>query len=557
MTKHEYETLDPIVRELLKKRNISTPEAADRFFAPDYDRDLHDPFLFANMQKVVDRFARARDAGETVGIYGDFDADGVTGSALFREAVDGLGISCVAYIPDKQKEGHGISTAGLEFMKERNVTLLCTVDCGMSNASEVECAHGLGMDTILLDHHLPVGETPKAYAIINPHLEDSGYPFADLCGAGVAFKTAIALYTKLQPGDLGQTKWLLDLVALGTVADCMPLVDENRVFVKYGLVVLSKTRRVGLQQLFEVGSIRASVETPPSATTIGFQIAPRINAAGRMAHAMIAHNLLLAEDYEEAYKIAVELEQLNRKRQRLSDALSKKALQEIEERGFESLAYSVSNTYPLGLVGLVAGKLAEKLRVPVGIFWQDDKECRGSFRSVEGVHITECLESCGDILVQFGGHEQAAGVTLGVDKFDEFISRLDARIQEVFTKKKKTTAIEVDGELEPEQITFSFLDVLRRFEPFGEANAQPKWRVRNLEVVDTRFVGSHNKHLKLRLGGRRGERKVLFDAIGFNMGVEFFHIATSDTVDLVCSVEENIFNGTRSLQLNILDIHKH
>ena len=286
----------PVVQALLAERGLTEAAAIERFFFPEYERDIHDPFLFVSMRRVVNRVGEAISRGERVGVFGDYDADGVTSSVILRTALEHLGLTVSTYIPHKLDEGHGLHVNALDAFERAGVTLAFTVDCGMTNHDLLAEAKRRGIDFIVIDHHHVPEVLPDTYAIINPKLADAGYPFTDLCGAGTTFKVAQALYQTFTPDDVGQLKWLLDIVALGTVADVMPLIGENRTLVSYGLIVLGKTRRVGLQELYAVGRLPIDDNHLPTAWTIGFQIAPRINAASRMAHAMQAHELLMATD---------------------------------------------------------------------------------------------------------------------------------------------------------------------------------------------------------------------------------------------------------------------
>ncbi|MEI9966834.1 MAG: DHH family phosphoesterase [Candidatus Moraniibacteriota bacterium] len=305
------EGLHPVIRVLLEARGYTTPEEQEHFLAPDYDRDVYDPFLFSQMERVVERVKKAREQKEKVGIFGDFDADGITSSVLLRDGLEALGMDYVVYIPDKLREGHGLSSAGVDFFSQAQTTLVFTLDCGMMNHTEISSLKEHGIETIIIDHHHVPEVLPEAYAIINPKLPNEGYPFRELCGAGTTFKVVQALYTRLLPERLEQLKWVLDVVATGTVADVMPLIGENRALVKYGLLVLGKTRRLGFQALIRTGRLKIDEWNAAKAQTISFQIAPRLNAASRMAHAMLAHQLLVAQDLESAEKLAVELENLN------------------------------------------------------------------------------------------------------------------------------------------------------------------------------------------------------------------------------------------------------
>lgn len=308
----------PVTETLLSDRGYVDIQSIEQFFRPDYDRDLHDPFLFVSMRRVVDRMRQAQAGGERIGIFGDYDADGVTSSVLLRLALERLGFSVTVYIPHKEKEGHGVHQNALDAFQKAGVTVMFTVDCGMTNIAEVAEANRLGMDVIIIDHHHVPEIFPDAFAIVNPKVRDCGYPFQELCGAGTTFKVIQALYQELAPERTGELKWLLDLAAIGTVADVMPLIGENRAIVTYGLIVLSKTRNIGLLEMYVTGKLKIDEWNRPDARMIGFQIGPRINAASRMDHGRIAHDLLASKDQSEAVALATQLEQLNNDRDRKS-----------------------------------------------------------------------------------------------------------------------------------------------------------------------------------------------------------------------------------------------
>ena len=288
--------LHPLVAKILLARGLKSEIELEKFITPDYQTDTHDPFLFSQMEKLVERIKQARDLREKVIIFGDYDADGITSSAILKETFSELGIEADVYIPDKRTEGYGLNLLAIDLFKVAGVKLIITVDCGITSLAETAKAKEFGIDVIITDHHHVPAQVPDAFAIINPHQEGCGYPFAELAGVGVAFKVVQAIYARLMPEKIGQTKWMLDLVSIGTIADCVPLIGENRLFVKYGLVVLSKTRRIGLLELFTVGRIAIDESAIPDTKKVSFYVAPRINAAGRINHANLAYNLIIEKD---------------------------------------------------------------------------------------------------------------------------------------------------------------------------------------------------------------------------------------------------------------------
>lgn len=547
--------LDPVVVELLMRRDVVDSDMVERFFMPDYDRHLHDPFLFVDLPKVVERVDRAMRNKEAVGVFGDFDADGVTGSALLRQALEGLGLHVTVHIPDKTDEGHGISLQGIEKFRLHGVSLMFTVDCGISDHDKVDAARALGMDVIIIDHHhIPV-RLPDALAAINPQMVESGYPFKGLCGAGTAFKVAQGLYEKLAPENKASLKWLLDLVAIGTVADCMPLVDENRVLVKYGLIVLAKTRRPGLKELYSIGRMRIDEDTHPNSTTIGFHIAPHINAAGRMAHAQKAHDLLVENDVDKARDLAIELSRFNRDRQKLSAEITKNVRDIVLERfADKKFILAAERHFALGIVGLVAGKIAGEFNKPTAVLQMGDEFSQGSFRSIPGINVIEIIEQCSDLLVKFGGHAQAAGMTIANRNLDNFYRRFHDIVEEALQDRSLEPEILIDAVLGAEYLSMDFAETIRRFEPFGVGNREPVFLFERMRLVSARTVGSDNKHLKTVLCADSASTR--FDGIGFGLGERLIDLKSGDMLDIVGNVDENEWNGRKSVQLRILDIRK-
>lgn len=545
------------LERLLFVRGIKTEEEKKHFLSPDYERDLHDPFLFRDMEKVVKRIGQAKATGETVGVFGDFDADGVTSSVIICEALKALHIPTLPYLPDKIKEGHGFSKQAVEYFSEKGVKLVLTLDCGMMNHAEIREAKKRGIDTIVIDHHHVPPVLPEAWAIVNPKLPEETYPFRELCGAGTSFKVAWALYERFLPEEKDQLKWLLDVVATGTVADVMPLVGENRVLVKYGLIVFEKTRRVGFQEMLVVGEIarRSGGGTFPDSRTLGFQIAPRINAASRMAHPLLAHNLLMESDRVKARGLALELEAYNLARQKVSQATTEK-IREVAKREFadKKFIFAVDPHYPIGVIGLVAGKIAEEFGKPTCILEKGVTESRGSFRSIPGFNIIETLEECSKLVKKFGGHEQAAGMTIGNEKLDLFYEKFNALVEKKLTGKKTEPELLIDLVLKPEEITLEAVQSLTELEPFGEGNHEPVFVLEDMTVLEARTVGKDGQHWKLKL--KNGGQPKIFDAVGWSLVETIPALKSGDRIDIACELSVNTWNGGTTVQLKLLDIRK-
>lgn len=536
-------------------RGYSDEADIERFFSPSYEDDLHDPYLFSQMAEVVEAIARARDAGETIGIFGDFDADGVTSSVIIREALSALDIPVAVYIPDKNSEGHGLNQKAVDFFSEKNIRLILTLDCGMTNHAEILSARDKGIATIVIDHHHVPPVMPAALAIINPKLKNETYPFKDLCGAGTSFKVAQALFQKLLPEKVDQLKWLLDVVATGTVADVMPLIGENRVFVKYGLIVLSKTRRVGFREMIGVGRLKIDEENLPDARALGFQIAPRINAASRMAHAMLAHDLLMTDDPDEARRLAGELENHNLARQKICGTVTDMVRAVAAEKyGKKKFIFSADSQYPFGIVGLIAGRIASEFRKPTCVLYRGETESQGSFRSIPGLNIIETLEECGDMLVKYGGHAQAAGMTIRNEHLESFYDKFNGLVEEKLAGIVTEPEIAIDFPLEPALLSPELSRDLARFAPFGEGNPEPIFSLEKVEVRDIRMVGNGQKHLKLTLGSATSPKT--FDAIGFSLGNRFPDLKKGEVIDVAFTLSQNTWQGRTGLQLKLCDIRR-
>ncbi len=546
----------PVTEALLAARGYADDDARERFLFPNFDRDIHDPFLFTQMERVVARIGEARDAGERIGVFGDYDADGVTSSVIMRSALEALGIAISVYIPEKLSEGHGLHMNAVDFFEREGARLALTLDCGMANHAEIAEAKKRGIDIIVIDHHHVPEVLPEAFAIINPKLPSETYPFRELCGAGTSFKVAQALYARFLPGQMDQLKWLLDVVAIGTVADVMPLVGENRTIVKYGLIVLGKTRRAGLQEMFAVGGIRIDEHTKPDARMIGFRIAPRINAASRMAHAMLAHDLLMEKNQAHARTLALELDAHNVARQKQSAAMIDEVRAiAIEKYADKKFIFAVDRHFPYGIVGLIAGRIASEFRKPTCVLTRGEETSQGSFRGISGLNIIEVLEECGDLLVKFGGHAQAAGMTIRNENLEIFYERFDALVEERLAGVVTEPELRIDVRIRAAHLVPKLCRDIALMAPFGEGNPEPMFLLEHMRVEEVRLVGNGNKHLKLRLTSAESGTKS-FDAIGFSLGDAFADLKRGDLLDVVFQLGENAWNGTTSIQLKIIDMRK-
>ena len=545
----------PVTDALLTLRGYVTPEAREEFLSPNFDRDIHDPYLFHEMEKIVTRLGEARKNLETVGVFGDFDADGVTSSVIMREALQAIGIPVEVYIPEKVNEGHGFNGLAVDFFESKGIKLVLTLDCGIMNHEVISDAKKRGIATIVIDHHHVPEVMPEAYAIVNPKVPTEKYPFRELCGAGTSFKVAQALYQRYLPKEVDQLKWLLDVVATGTVADVMPLIGENRCIVKYGLIVLSKTRRVGFQEMFAVGRMQIDEHHLPDARMIGFQIAPRINAASRMAHAMLAHRLLMERDQAEARVLALELDDCNVRRQKVSTEVTNQVRAiAVEKFADKKFIFAADEHFPYGVVGLIAGRIANEFHKPTCVMTKGETTSTGSFRSIPELNVIETLEACGDMLEKYGGHAQAAGMTIRNDRMDAFYEKFNALVEEKLQSVVTEPEQWIDLVLEPEHITPALYRDLVAFAPFGEGNPEPVFALRSMVVREARLVGNGSKHWKLSLVPQGGIK--CFDAIGFSLATNFPDLKENDVLDIAFTLDENTWNGSTSIQLKLVDIKR-
>ncbi|HOW60317.1 MAG TPA: single-stranded-DNA-specific exonuclease RecJ [Candidatus Moranbacteria bacterium] len=545
--------LHPLIVQLLFSRGIATEKEVREFVDPNYETDLNDPFLFKDMEKVIQRLKQACDKNEKVVIYGDYDADGITASIIMKEAFDKLGIDSYVYIPDKHIEGYGINVTAVDTFKEKKVSLIVTVDCGITNITEIKKANSLGIDVIITDHHHVPKNVPPAYAIINPHSSDSKYPFRDLAGVGVAFKVVQAIYQKLIKEKTEQTKWMLDLVAIGTIADCVPLTGENRLFTKFGLLVLTKTRRVGLKELFKVGRIIINENVLPDTRKVSFYVAPRINAAGRIKHANLAFDLVFEKNIAKARELALEIEDQNSQRQKMTDKITdeiKLLAQSLYKD--KKFIFAIGEHFPVGILGLVAGKIAQKFNKPTAIFQESEDICMGSFRSIPKLNIIETIEECKDLLVKFGGHAQAAGVSVKKENVEKFYTKIDRIINKKLKDIDLSKEIEIDGEALAENINYDLVEDLEKLKPFGEGNREPVFLIKNLNIKEKKIVGNGNKHIKLFLTTNGSSN--IFESICFNGYEKFIDINEGSNVDILCNIQKDEWNGNKKIQLSLVDM---
>ena len=553
-------TEDSVIAQLLKNRGLADQDEQDNFLNPEYGK-LHSPFLFKDMEKAVQRIWQAIDAGEKILIYSDYDADAVTANAVVYRGLKFLGATAEVYIPDRFSEGYGLNLQAFETVKATGARVVITVDCGTNSVAEAEFCKANGIDLIITDHHEITGDVPDAYALINPKNPSETYPYHELVGVGVAFKLVCGIYSKRDRYSLpeGFEKWLLDLVAIGTVADCHSLIGENRILVGFGLKVLAKTKWVGLKKLLERSGLveHGKPKHVLDTYSIGFVIAPRINAAGRIDHASIAFDLLVTDDEVEAEKLAEELESLNSRRQLLTENVMTEAREQLSVVADRKILMAVGNDWPQGVVGVVAGKLTEEFGKPVLVLERGAEESTGSARSVKTFNIVDALKSSSDILVKYGGHAAAAGFTVRNEHLDIFQKNLLDYAEERLSEEDLVKTLDVEMELYPYEVTLDTALTLDQFEPFGVDNYRPKFLLKNAVIKDMRAVGKTQQHLQFSIGISAPEGMMqVVRCIGFNFGKSISSFRVGDEMDIVCELLAEEWNGRRSLKLRVVDLRK-
>lgn len=540
-----------ITAQTLINRGITKEKDAKRFLNPDLQH-LHDPFLMADMDKGVRRIIRAIKANERVSICGDYDADGVTSTALLIRFFRTLGVEVFYHIPNRLKEGYGIHKSAIDELHGLKTDLIITVDNGINAYEEVEYARGLGIDVVVTDHHEPRDKLPDAVAVINIKRSDSKFPFRQLAGVGVVFNLIMALRQRLREEGFfkgrpePRLRDLLDIVAVGTVADVVPLLDENRILVRFGLEELKKSTNKGLNAL----KLASGLEPHQiDATSIAFRIAPRINAAGRLDDPTLGVRLLITEDSEEAAQIAQRLHELNSKRQSIEEGILKEAeayilTDEPLMNGLGTVVYK--DGWHRGVIGIVAARLAEANRKPTVVISIEGDAAHGSARSVGDYNIIEALTRCSRLLTNFGGHTHAAGVRLEAANVAGFKEEFNKIVSATLKNIDREDSVLIDAELSSEDVTEDLIEELEMMEPFGEGNPEPVFCMRDMKVAGARIVGE--KHLKLRMT----DNMMVLNAIGFGMG--HHNVAEDDILDVAFVPQKDTWRGNGAVQLKLRDI---
>ncbi len=602
--KKEYPELPDVVLNLLWNRGLRTQEKIDEFLNPDYGADIHDPFLFRDMEKAVQRIFDAIKNNEKIVIHGDYDADGVCGSVILFETLEMLGAKNPdVFLPHRETDGYGINSNTVKNFKKEGINLIITCDCGISNAAQVTEAQDAGMDVIITDHHEVPRELPPACAIIHPKVPGENYPWKELSGGAVAYKLAHALIKKSSERGFnlpeGFEKWFLDLAAISLITDVIPLLGEARTLAKYGLIVLNKTRRTGLKYLYEAARVSAGkLDT----WTVGYIIGPRINAAGRMNHANTAYKLLISKNESEAKKLAGELNESNLERQKQTERIVLEAKGKVVENEMDkkhSMA-AFGEKWPLGLLGLVAGKLSDEFYRPVVVCGLKDGKivCSGrseigdfdlpphqSHRNSDNLSsnesetaspsnpptdtkcskdwwggLLESLRNSGDFFEKIGGHKSACGFTLKKEvDFDEFYKKWEEECGKKLADVDSEPLLLIDSELDLDDIDWGLYDILSKLEPFGEGNPKPRYLAKGVTVKSLELVGDNGNHLRLLVCHKGALSKKM---IGFclgdperNGGVNWCSkLKAGDKIDVVFEVGVNEWNGNREIQLKIVDL---
>ena len=553
-----YETDNGKVNELIKKynlnillatilvnKNITDEKVLSKFLHPTRN-DFYDPFLMPDMELAVNRILKAIENKEKIIIYGDYDADGITSITVLKSFFKDLGIEVDSYIPNRLEEGYGLNKPAVKQIVEKGYELMITVDCGISAIEEIKYANELGIETIVTDHHEVGEDLPDAIAVVDAKRKDNIYPCRDLAGVGVVFKLIQALAIKLKLKEEAFLKYL-DIVCIGTISDIVPLVDENRVITKLGLMLVNQTRNIGLKSL-----LMSSGYKKIDSTTISFGVAPRINACGRMGHAEEALKLFLSDNISEVQELTKRLNDYNIKRQEKEKSIYREALEMIEKEHLDEndTIIVAGENWHHGVIGIVASKITELYFKPSILLCYEGDEAKGSGRSIPGFDLHEALMKCLDHIEKFGGHSMAIGITIKREELEEFRDSLEKVAREAHIEDI-TPIIQIDAKISLNDINKEMVESLKQLEPFGEGNKMPVFVIKNLKIDSIRAL-TEGKHLKLTLK----EGNNIIDAIGFNMGELAEEYKIGNKIDVVGVLEINSFNGVDSVQINMKDIMK-
>lgn len=541
--------LSALPAKVLLNRGISSAADAESFLSPKLSF-LKDPLDIPNIEAAAGRVLLAKERGEKMLVYGDYDVDGVTGTAILVQTLRFIGIDASYYIPHRYGEGYSLSLDSVKKIAESGVKLIITVDCGIASAIEVEEANSLRMEVIVTDHHHLPRALPKAFAIVNPRQIAGEHPSKYLSGAGVAFKFAWMLLRTAGVKDSVFLTSLLDLASLGTFSDVVPLTGENRILAVGGLGLINGRKRLGLKHLIEAASLSGQI----TAERIYFGLAPRLNAAGRLEHASKAVELLLSDDPARTRELAQELNRINSRRQDIGSSMAKEVFSQLNEAFISQnklVLLSGENWHP-GVIGIVASQVVDAFCRPAVLIGVNDGMGRGSARSTEGLNIYEILDSCRDLFLDFGGHEGAAGFEISPENIPELKRRLSARVEEAIKPEDLIPRVKIDAEMGPSEITLSLIKELERLAPFGEGNPAPVFMLRGLCLSNFKKVGSDGKHLKAWFA-RDG---INLETIGFGLGNLAGKLDYQKVYDIAVNLESNEYNGFETAQLSLVDVRE-
>ena len=535
-----------LIDRILEARGI-TPATRAVFMKPNYE-ERHDPFLLPDMEAAVARLEKARENQDRITIYGDYDIDGLTATTVLLDAFNSFGFENVeAFIPNRFVEGYGLTVEAIEKIAKTGAQLIVTVDCGSLSHKEIERANELGIDVIVTDHHNVADTPPPAVATINPKRKDHDYPFIDLAGVGVAFKLVQALQTRLEGLPKGQEKWLLDLVALGTVCDVVTLIDENRTNVFWGLKVLAQTRRPGLKALMAVSGVRPETV---NARSLGFALGPRMNAAGRLETAQYALNMLIATDNMEALQYAKQLDEMNKARRAEQDVILKEAIAQAEDYKDDPVLVVSAPGWNHGIVGIVAAKLLERFQKPTYVLAEMGEESKGSARSYGDFSAADAIRASDDLIIKGGGHKLAAGVTLKTENIPAFRARVNEFYKQMkLTDQAKLLLPVADADALLDEIDEALVAAIAELEPFGNGNPQPILSTAEVVVRQVRRMGADGQHAKLTVAAGT----LTIDMLAFNAPQHFF-VEPGERVKVWYRVDINEWNGRRSVEGQLLHL---
>ncbi len=538
--------ISPLVSIILFNRGIRSSEEIADFLKCDLE-SLHDPYLLKDMDKAVSRIRSARENSEKITIYGDYDVDGITSIAILYKHLKSMGFEVDYYVPDRMQEGYGVNRDALDKIKENGTKVLITVDTGITAVDETEYAREIGMDIIVTDHHECKESIPNAYAAIDPKRKDCSYPFKNLAGVGVAFKLIQALDEGTSVKELMNR--YADLICLGTVADISPLIDENRIMVTEGLRRFRTTENIGLKALIDVSINNSKAITT---STIGYIIAPRINASGRLGCASRSVEMFLTDDENRAYELANSLCEENTIRQQTEQQMFAEALEYIDQNPEikdDRVLIIPHKNWHHGIVGIVSSKITEKFYKPSILFAIDGDEAKGSGRSISGYNLFEALENCSGLLEKFGGHELAAGLSIKTENIESFRREINKCAEQKLGESKPIPTVSIDAVIKPAYITLETVEDINRLQPFGVENPTPVFAVRNIKVHKISTM-SEKKHLRMTL---LKDGKFL-DAVGFGMGEYFNFIKEGDFVEVAFGLDINDYKGYKNVQLILKDV---